>query len=80
MQVTDEHFERGASGGGLAEDEALQNPVQQAAAQARTESQAQTEEPQNHSVLPDPAVLCDSVPSGKVGVPRFELGTSSLSE
>jgi len=68
LQVTDEHFERGAGGG----ESALQNPVQQTPANTRNNSQQESGNAGKH-------VFSGVLPPIRVGDTRLELVTPSLS-
>ncbi len=73
LQVTDEHFARAAN-----HTEALQNPVQHAAASARTESQSNSAESDKPPPLQELAPPCDSTRDWQVHPAGLEPTTYGL--
>jgi integrase len=65
LQVTDDHYER-AAGGAKAGAVAVQKPVQQPAAPARTVAPESTQDAQLLDVVRDAATSCETVPSGLI--------------
>ncbi len=60
LQVTDEDFRRGAESGAESGAVAVQNPVQQASAASRTDSQSKQKNPGKQGFLQSAAVACET--------------------
>ena len=78
LQVTDDHFERAATGGRPAEQKAVQNPVQQTAAAARNDPQANSAAYEETPDLQGFAASCDYVQNDRMGDAGLEPATSAL--